>query len=65
MTTEFQLGTRLAFRPNEAAAVIGASRDTIFTAISSGALRSFKIGAARYISREALIEFIRKLEAGT
>ena len=47
---------RMAYRPNEAARVIGLSRDTIFAAIRDGSLRSLKVGGARLITADALRE---------
>lgn len=59
MTT---LTEKLAFRPDEAARVIGASRDTIFRLLASGELRGFKIGAARFIAASELADFIKRQE---
>ena len=59
MTTDPQ---PLAYRPDEAARVLGASRDTIFKLLAAGQLRGFKIGAARFISAEELSRFIRARE---
>ena len=58
MTTE----TRMAYRPNEAARVIGLSRDVIFKAIRDGSLRSLKVGGARLITADALREFVARHE---
>jgi excisionase family DNA binding protein len=54
MTTD----TKLAYRPKEAAAATGMSRETIFKAIAAGHLRSAKCGAARLIPADALREWI-------
>ncbi len=54
---------RGAFRPAEAARWLGVSRDTVDRLWQTGRLRSFKIGAARFISREALEKFVAELEA--
>ncbi len=54
---------RLAFRPNEAARVMGVSRDLIFQWLRTGELRSIRIGAARLIPRQALEEFLAGREA--
>ena len=56
---------RMAYRPNEAARVIGLSRDMIFKAIHDGSLRSLKIGHARLITAEALREYVRHHEQAT
>ena len=53
---------RMAYRPNEAAKVIGLSRDMIYGAIRDGTLRSLKIGGARLITADALREFVRRHE---
>lgn len=58
------LEERLAYRPNEAARVIGVSRDVIFRLLSTGELRSLKVGAARLITREALEEFLQRAATG-
>jgi excisionase family DNA binding protein len=45
--------------------MIGASADTIHRLIASGELRSYRIGAARFIPAHALEDLIaRKLEEG-
>ncbi|MDA1061659.1 MAG: excisionase family DNA-binding protein, partial [Chloroflexi bacterium] len=49
---------RLAYRPDEAARALGCSRDTIFRLLASGRLRSYRVGAARFISAEVLRAFI-------
>ncbi len=54
---------RGARRPNEAARWLGCSRDTIDRLVASGALRSFKVGSARYISTAELERFVREREA--
>jgi len=49
---------RLALRPQEAADCLGVSRDTIEQAILSGRLDSKKLGHARLIPVQALIEWL-------
>ncbi len=49
---------RLAYRPNEAARVIGLSRDMIYKAIGDGSLRSMKVGGARLITKESLQNYL-------
>ena len=61
MVTE--LTEKGALRPSEAATWLSCSRDTLDRLIKAGQLRSFKIGAARYISLEELRRFIRQREA--
>lgn len=58
MTTD----SRMAYRPNEAARVIGLSRDLIFRAIANGSLRSMKVGGARLITADALRDYLERHE---
>ena len=44
----------LAVPPREAARIAGVGRTTLYEAISSGALRSIKIGKRRLVAVEAL-----------
>jgi excisionase family DNA binding protein len=53
---------QLMYRPAEAAQVLGICRTRVFALIKSGRLRSVKLGAARYITAEALRAFVRELE---
>lgn len=53
---------QLMYRPAEAAMVLGICRTRVFALIKSGRLRSVKLGAARYITAEALRAFVRELE---
>ena len=55
---------RLLFRPGEAAAILGLGRTTIYELIASGELESVSLGTSRRVSRRALEEFVRRLEAG-
>ena len=55
---------RGALRPAEAAQWLGCSKDTLERLISRGELRSFKVGAARFISTEELRRFVREREEG-
>lgn len=50
------------YRPAEAARVLGMGRTSVFALLKSGRLHSVKLGAARYISAEALQTFVRELE---
>lgn len=54
---------KLAYRVERAADAIGAPRTAVYQAISEGSLRSYKIGRGRYVSAEALREFIASREA--
>ena len=54
---------RLAYRPAEAARVLGCSRDTIYKLLAAGELRGWKLRSARLISADELRRFIREREA--
>lgn len=56
---------RLAISPAEAARLIGLGRTTLYGALSSGALRSFKIGHRRLITMAALREWLASAEQTT
>ena len=49
---------RLAYSVDEAAAVLGVARETIYELIRSGQLRSRKAGSRRIIGRHHLLEFL-------
>lgn len=49
---------RLALRPREAARALGISHDTIYQELNSGRLASKKLGHARLIPIQALIEWL-------
>jgi excisionase family DNA binding protein len=53
---------QLMYRPAEAAQVLGIGRTRVFALIKAGRLRSVKLGAARFITAEALQAFVRDLE---
>ena len=53
---------RLSYRPEEAAAALGCSRDTIFKLLASGDLKGWKINSARFISVDELQRFITERE---
>ena len=46
---------RLALSPKEAAAAIGVGRTFLYEAISSGGLKTIRIGARRFITIDALV----------
>ena len=54
---------RLAYRPSEAARVIGCSREMIFKLLATGELKGWKVGAARLISADELRRFVHEREA--
>lgn len=65
MTKEFKAianDDRLAYSVDDVVRLLGTNRSAIYKAISSGQLRSFKIGRRRLISRRAIKEYIRTLE---
>lgn len=49
---------RLAYSVDEAAAVLGIARETIYEPIRTGQLRSRKAGSRRIIGRHHLLEFL-------
>ncbi|WP_316214459.1 helix-turn-helix domain-containing protein [Bradyrhizobium sp. SZCCHNR2035] len=54
---------RLAYRPAEAARLIGYSRSGFYLLLSNGELPSFKLGRKRLIRRSDLLEFMRRAVA--
>jgi excisionase family DNA binding protein len=54
--------TPMLFTAAEAAEQLGISRSTIYTLMNCGRLRSVRIGAARRIRRQDLVEFVNELE---
>jgi excisionase family DNA binding protein len=53
---------KLLYRPKEAAQVLGIGRATVYDLIRSGRLRSVKDGAMRFITSDALRDYVRQLE---
>ena len=53
---------KLLYRPKEAAQALGIGRATLYDLIRSGRLRSVKDGGMRFISLDALRDYIRQLE---
>lgn len=47
---------------SEAISALRTSRSTLYAEIAAGRLKSYTIGTRRYISREALQEYIRARE---
>jgi excisionase family DNA binding protein len=60
-TTAAEVGV-LAVSPAEAGRLAGIGRTTIYRAISSGDLKSLKIGARRLVAVDALREWLLKHE---
>jgi excisionase family DNA binding protein len=56
-------GEQLLFRPTEAAQRLGIGRTKVYELMSSGELRSVKIGGARRVSATALTDFVARLDA--
>ena len=54
----------LLFSPEEAGRMLGFGRPKIFRLMSSGELRSIKVGASRRISARALSDFVAQQEFG-
>lgn len=52
----------LAVSPNEAARLCGIGRTTLYAALSSGDLKSVKIGTRRLIMIEALRDWLKRNE---
>ena len=53
---------KLLFTPEEAAECLSIGRSRIFELISSGRLRSVRIGVSRRIPAEALTDFVKELD---
>ncbi len=66
-TTELLTHTAqiLAVSPSEAARLCGIGRTTLYTALSSGELRSAKIGTRRLITIDALRDWLERNEQPT
>ncbi|MCH7824852.1 MAG: helix-turn-helix domain-containing protein [Acidobacteria bacterium] len=62
MSTATDIQERFSYRPEEAAAALGCSRDTIFKLLASGDLKGWKINTARFISADEIRRFIRERE---
>jgi excisionase family DNA binding protein len=54
---------KLLYRPKEAAHVLGIGHDKLYDLMRSGRLRSVKDGGARFITADALADYVAKLEA--
>ena len=55
----------LAVSPNEAARLCSIGRTTLYSALSSGELKSVKIGTRRLITWDALRDWLKRNEAPT
>ncbi|GGP98402.1 excisionase family DNA binding protein [Actinomadura coerulea] len=50
----------LAYRAEEAPSVFPIGRTVLFKLIRTGEIESFKVGRARFIPRQALIDFMQR-----
>jgi excisionase family DNA binding protein len=57
-----QAAQTLAVSPNEAARLCSIGRTTLYAALSSGELKSVKIGTRRLITLEALRDWLKRNE---
>lgn len=53
---------RLLYRPKEAAQVLGIGRATLYDLMQAGKIRSVKDGSMRFITLDALLDYVRQLE---
>jgi excisionase family DNA binding protein len=53
---------KLLYRPKEAAQVLGIGRATLYDLMRSGRIRSVKDGGMRFITLDALRDYVRRLE---
>lgn len=54
---------KIAYTVEEAAELLSLSRAQVYRLIETGELGSLRIGKARRVSAEQLVEFIRRVEA--
>ena len=62
-TAAAPVNERLAYKPGEAAKVLGIGRNRVFELMKSNDLASVKYGRTRLIPREAIRRFLRVDEA--
>lgn len=53
---------KLLYRPAEAAAVLGISKTVLYGKIRANRIRSIKDGKFRFITADALRDYVRELE---
>jgi excisionase family DNA binding protein len=53
---------KLLYRPKEAAQVLGIGRATLYDLMHAGKIRSVKDGHMRFITLDALRDYVRQLE---
>ena len=56
---------RLLYRPKEAAQMLGIGRATLYELMHAGRIRSIKDGGMRFITLDALRDYVRQLEDQT
>jgi excisionase family DNA binding protein len=54
------LADRVCYRPEEAAAVLGVSRDVIFKLLADKEIRSFRSGRVRLIPVEEIRDYVQR-----
>jgi excisionase family DNA binding protein len=54
---------KLLYRPREAAAVLGISKTVLYDLIRTNRIRSIKDGKFRFITADALRDYVRQLES--
>jgi excisionase family DNA binding protein len=55
--------TAMAYGVNDAAALLGVSRWTLYELLRRGEIRSFKVAGRRLVSVQAIVEFIADAES--
>jgi excisionase family DNA binding protein len=53
---------KLLYRPKEAAQVLGIGRAKLYDLMNAGKIRSVKDGGMRFITLDALLDYVRQLE---
>jgi excisionase family DNA binding protein len=51
---------RIAYRPDQALEVLPVGRTLFYELLRSGAVPSFKIGKARFIPRQGLVDYVER-----
>lgn len=59
------MADQLAYRPAQAAEIIGVSRAKVYELLDAGRIPSRKLGTARLILHEDLYAFVHELEAAS
>lgn len=53
--------TQIAYRTEQALTVFPIGRTTLFAKLKTGEIDSFKVGRARYIPHQALVDYMERL----